>query len=46
MGTKISYTEAFTELQQIVTDMENSEIGIDALDANVKRASILLKVCM
>lgn len=45
MGTKISYTEAFTELQQIVTDMENSEIGIDELDAKVKRASVLLKIC-
>ncbi|NJY62885.1 exodeoxyribonuclease VII small subunit [Salinimicrobium sp. CDJ15-81-2] len=45
MGTKISYTDAFAELQQIVVDLENSEIGIDALDAKVKRASILLKVC-
>ena len=45
MGTKISYTEAFAELQQIVTDMENAEIGIDELDARVKRASVLLKIC-
>lgn len=45
MGTKISYTEAFAELQQIVTEMENSEIGIDELDARVKRASALLKIC-
>lgn len=45
MGTKLSYTEAFAELQQIVTDMENSDIGIDALDAKVKRASVLLKIC-
>lgn len=45
MGTKISYTEAFTELQQIVLEMENSEIGIDELDARVKRASLLLKIC-
>ncbi len=41
----MSYTEAFAELQQIVTDMENSDIGIDALDAKVKRASVLLKIC-
>lgn len=45
MGTKISYTDAFAELQQIVVDLENSEIGIDALDAKVKRASVLLKIC-
>ncbi len=45
MGTKITYTEAFTELQQIVEEMENSEISIDELDAKVKRASALLKIC-
>lgn len=45
MGTKISYTEAFTELQQIVMEMENAEIGIDELDAKVKRASALLRIC-
>ncbi|MGB7786442.1 MAG: exodeoxyribonuclease VII small subunit [Salinimicrobium sp.] len=45
MGTKISYAEAFAELQQIVSEMENSEIGLDMLDAKVKRASVLLKIC-
>lgn len=45
MGTKISYTEAFSELQQIVQDMESAEIGIDELDVKVKRASLLLKIC-
>lgn len=45
MGTKISYTEAFEELQQIVRELENSEISIDELDARVKRASALLKIC-
>lgn len=45
MGTKISYTEAFAELQQIVLEMENAEIGIDELDVKVKRASALLKIC-
>jgi exodeoxyribonuclease VII small subunit len=45
MGTKLTYTEAFAELQQIVVDMESSEIGIDELDAKVKRAAILLKIC-
>lgn len=45
MGNKITYSEAFAELQQIVSEMENSEIGIDLLDAKVKRASALLKIC-
>lgn len=45
MGTKLTYTEAFNELQQIVTDLENAEIGIDELDVRVKRASVLLKIC-
>lgn len=45
MGNKISYAEAFAELEQIVSEMENSEIGLDMLDAKVKRASVLLKIC-
>ena len=45
MGSKITYTEAFEELQQIVAEMENSEIGLDLLEAKVKRAAVLLKIC-
>jgi exodeoxyribonuclease VII small subunit len=45
MGTKLTYAEAFSELKQIVEEMENSQIGIDELDARVKRASALLKIC-
>ncbi|WP_029035886.1 exodeoxyribonuclease VII small subunit [Salinimicrobium xinjiangense] len=45
MGTKITYTEAFEELQQIVRELENAEISIDELDTRVKRASTLLKIC-
>lgn len=45
MDEKISYTQAFTELQDIVTEMENSEISIDKLDTRIKRASGLLKIC-
>lgn len=45
MSKKISYTEAYIELQEIVSEMENSEINIDQLDAKIKRASELLKVC-
>lgn len=45
MSEKISYTEAYTELQQVVTEMENSEVTIDELDTRIKRASKLLKIC-
>ena len=45
MSSKINYSEAFEELQQIISEMENSEIDIDMLDAKVKRASVLLKIC-
>ena len=41
----ISYTAAHNELQEIVSEMENSEITIDELDAKIKRAAELLKIC-
>lgn len=45
MSEEISYTEAHHELQEIVSEMENSEISIDELDIKIKRASELLKIC-
>lgn len=45
MTEEISYTEAYNELQEIVQEMENSEISIDELDGKIKRASELLKIC-
>lgn len=45
MNKKPNYTEAFNELQEIVSEMENSEIGIDLLDTKIKRAAELLKIC-
>jgi len=45
MAEEITYTQAFEELQEIVTEMENSEISIDLLDSKIKRASELLKIC-
>lgn len=45
MNEKISYTEAYNELQEIISEMENSEINIDELDTRIKRASLLLKIC-
>ena len=45
MGEKINYTEAFTELQEIVADIEDGEITVDELSAKVKRATELIKIC-
>ncbi|MDC1403419.1 exodeoxyribonuclease VII small subunit [Crocinitomicaceae bacterium] len=42
---ELSYDKAFEELQQIVRDMEEGEIGVDELSVKVKRASELIKVC-
>lgn len=45
MTEDISYTAAHNELQEIVSEMENSEITIDELDAKIRRAAELLKIC-
>ena len=45
MSQKITYTQAYNELQEIVNEMENSEISIDLLDSKIKRAAELLKIC-
>ncbi len=45
MAQEINYTEAYNELQQIVKEMENSQISIDHLDVKIKRAAELLKIC-
>lgn len=45
MEKELSYSVAFDELQQIVSEIEKGEIGVDELSEKVKRASILIKVC-
>lgn len=45
MNDKISYTEAFNELQVIIAEIEGGETGIDELSEKVKRAAILIKIC-
>ncbi len=41
----ISYTEAFNELHEIVSEIEDGEISVDELSEKVKRASFLIKIC-
>jgi exodeoxyribonuclease VII small subunit len=45
MSDKINYTEAFEELQQIVSEIEQGEISVDELSEKVKRAAQLIRVC-
>lgn len=39
------YTEAFEELQQIVSEIEEGQISVDELSEKVKRAALLIKIC-
>ncbi len=45
MNESINYVEAFTELQTIVTEIEQGEISVDELSEKVKRAAQLIKIC-
>jgi len=45
MSETINYTEAFKELQAIVSEIEKGEISVDELSQKVKRASVLIKIC-
>jgi exodeoxyribonuclease VII small subunit len=45
MSEQPNYTEAFEELQTIVTEIEQGEISVDELSEKVKRASYLIKIC-
>lgn len=45
MNEKINYTEAFEELQSIVSEIEQGEISVDELSEKVKRAAQLIKIC-
>jgi exodeoxyribonuclease VII small subunit len=45
MGKEISYSEAFEELQTIVSEIEGGEIPVDTLSEKVKRAALLIKIC-
>lgn len=45
MKEEISYEEAMTQLEQIVEQIENNELGIDELTSKLKQAQRLLKMC-
>ena len=45
MSEKITYTQAFEELQAIVEEIEKGQISVDELSEKVKRATFLIKLC-
>ena len=45
MKEELTYTEAFEQLQQIVSQMENADISVDELSDNIKKAAKLIKIC-
>ncbi len=45
MKDKPTYTEAFAELQTIISEIEDGEISVDILSEKVKRAAILIRIC-
>ena len=45
MNEKPTYTDAFEELQSIVSEIEDGQITVDELSAKVKRAAFLIKIC-
>jgi len=40
-----NYTEAYNELQNIVSEIEGGDISVDELSDKVKRAALLIKIC-
>jgi len=42
---KLSYSDAMSELEQLVHDMEYGDISVDELSEKVKRSAYLIKFC-
>ena len=45
MEKELKYDQAMRELEAIVRKMENNELDIDMLGAELKRAQTLIKIC-
>ena len=42
---QMAYSQALTELEKIVSEIESGEIDVDALSEKVKRATFLIGLC-
>lgn len=45
MADKISYTEALTELESILSAIEEEQVDVDDLAVKVKRSAELIRLC-
>lgn len=45
MNNQPNYAQAFEELQQIVSEIEEGQISVDELSEKVKRAALLINIC-
>jgi exodeoxyribonuclease VII small subunit len=45
MSEQPNYTDAFDELQKIVSEIEEGHISVDELSDKVKRAAVLINIC-
>ena len=45
MTDNLNYKEAYEELQQIVSEIEEGQISVDELSEKVKRAAHLIRIC-
>lgn len=45
MSKTPTYSEAFDELQAIVSEIEQGEVSVDLLSVKVKRAAELIAIC-
>ena len=43
--TKVTYTQAIEEIEQILEKFNNSQMNVDELGKQVKRAAELIKLC-
>ena len=44
-NTNLTYEKAYTELQAIMTELQNDQISVDDLSKKVERAAELIKFC-
>lgn len=42
---KLTYKEAYNELQTILSNIENNNVDVAVLSDNLKRASVLISFC-
>lgn len=45
MSKQLSYSQALTELEQILSEIEAEDIDVDILAGKLKRAAVLVKLC-